>query len=107
MPDPSVPRRLGEYELLNRLGGSQTGPVFQARHAATGRMFAIKVLPAELAAQETVFKRFEREAALAANAPAHAAVDEDVATGVPTPNRPKSPALYNLRHDGSHGRKRV
>src|SRR5688572_2467200 len=61
----NIPRQLGEYELLDRLGGSQTGPVFKARHRQTGRMFAVKVLPPELASQETVLKRFEREAALA------------------------------------------
>jgi eukaryotic-like serine/threonine-protein kinase len=61
----TVPKQLGEYELLERLGGSATGPVFQARHRTTGRMYALKVLPPDLAKQETVLKRFEREAELA------------------------------------------
>jgi serine/threonine protein kinase len=61
----TVPKQLGEYELIERLGGGHTGPVFQARHRTSGRMYAVKVLPKDLARQETVLKRFEREAALA------------------------------------------
>lgn len=64
-PESNVPRQLGDYELLDRIGGGQTGPVFQARNRTSGRMFAIKVLPPELAGQKTILKRFEREAALA------------------------------------------
>lgn len=61
----NVPRQLGDFELLQRIGGSQTGPIYQARSRTSGRMFAIKVLPPELASQPTILKRFEREAALA------------------------------------------
>jgi serine/threonine protein kinase len=61
----TIPKQLGEYELIERMGGSASGPVFQAKHRSTGRMYAIKVLPPDLAKQETVLKRFQREAELA------------------------------------------
>ena len=62
---PTIPKQLGEYELVERIGGSASGPVFKAKHRTTGRMYAVKVLPPDLAKQETVLKRFQREAELA------------------------------------------
>jgi serine/threonine protein kinase/Tol biopolymer transport system component len=60
-------RRVGGFEVGNRLGVGGMGEVYQARDTRLGRDVAIKVLPAALAPDEKRRARFEREAhALAA-----------------------------------------
>jgi predicted ATPase len=54
--------RLGPYEILSRLGAGGMGEVYRARDARLGREVAIKVLPAEWAADPERSRRFEREA---------------------------------------------
>jgi predicted Ser/Thr protein kinase len=57
---PGDPSRLGEYELLGRLGEGGQGVVYLARR--DGADVAIKLLRAELTQDETARDRFVREA---------------------------------------------
>jgi len=54
--------RLGPYEVLSPIGAGGMGEVYRARDDRLGRDVAIKVLPADLAANEERLKRFEKEA---------------------------------------------
>src|ERR687896_1806116 len=54
--------RLGPYEILHPLGAGGMGEVHRARHLKLRRDVAIKVLPADLAADPGRLARFEREA---------------------------------------------
>ncbi|MEX0878766.1 MAG: serine/threonine-protein kinase [Thermoanaerobaculia bacterium] len=54
--------RLGPYELLSALGAGGMGEVYRARDTRLAREVAIKVLPAELSADEDRLRRFEQEA---------------------------------------------
>jgi Tol biopolymer transport system component len=55
-------RRLGPYEIVGPLGAGGMGEVYRARDTRLGREVAIKVLPAELAADPERLGRFEQEA---------------------------------------------
>ena len=53
---------LGPYEVLSPLGAGGMGEVYKARDPRLGREVAVKVLPAEFAADPERLRRFEREA---------------------------------------------
>ena len=63
---PGVPRRVGNYEIIEKIGEGGMGAVYKARHVELESYAAVKFLPANLAQNETFVKRFEREAKLAA-----------------------------------------
>jgi serine/threonine protein kinase len=54
--------RLGPYEITSRIGAGGMGEVWRATDTRLGRSVAIKVLPAEFAANDHWRLRFEREA---------------------------------------------
>jgi serine/threonine protein kinase len=56
-----LPRLLGEYELLDRLGAGGMGEVYRARHRRLGKLVAVKVMPPGLRGAEQALARFQRE----------------------------------------------
>jgi eukaryotic-like serine/threonine-protein kinase len=74
-----IGQRLGPYEILSALGAGGMGEVYKARDTRLDRTVAVKVLPAELAADADRRARFEREArAVAALSHPHICVVHDV-----------------------------
>jgi len=53
---------LGHYRVLEKIGSGGMGEVYRARDEQLGREVAVKVLPAEWVANETVRKRLRKEA---------------------------------------------
>jgi serine/threonine-protein kinase len=67
-------RRIGEvigdkYGIVRRLGEGGMGVVYEVRHRAIGRRFAMKFLHVEVASRPSMVDRFRREAETAANLP--------------------------------------
>ncbi|HET9272508.1 MAG TPA: protein kinase, partial [Vicinamibacterales bacterium] len=60
-------QRLGQYEVLSKLGEGGMGEVYRARDTTLGRDVALKVLPAAVAGDPERLARFEREAKLLAS----------------------------------------
>ncbi len=56
----STGTRLGSYEILAPLGAGGMGEVSRAKDAKLGREVAIKVLPAEMAADSERFDTADR-----------------------------------------------
>src|SRR4051812_8271042 len=53
--------RIGNYDVVDRLGAGGMGTVFKARHRRMKRVVALKVLSKEVAASELFVSRFQRE----------------------------------------------
>lgn len=56
-----MPRELGQYELLSRLGNGGMGAVYLARHKSLDKQVALKFLPALPAQNAEFVARFQRE----------------------------------------------
>jgi tetratricopeptide (TPR) repeat protein len=57
-----LPRRLGRYEILERVGAGGMGTVFRARQIPMDRIVALKVIASSLAKDKRYLRRFVREA---------------------------------------------
>jgi len=53
--------RIGNYDVLDRLGAGGMGTVFKARHRRMKRIVALKVLSRSLAKDDAFVQRFQRE----------------------------------------------
>jgi serine/threonine protein kinase/CheY-like chemotaxis protein len=53
--------RIGNYDVLDRLGAGGMGAVFKARHRRMKRIVALKVLSRTMAQDTTFLQRFQRE----------------------------------------------
>ena len=60
-------KKIGNYELLERIGCGGMGEVYRARHVLLDKIVAIKVLPEAFAEDELAVRRFERELRLIGN----------------------------------------
>jgi eukaryotic-like serine/threonine-protein kinase len=60
-------KRLGDYQVLRRLGRGAMAEVYLAEQTALGRQVALKILKPELAEDATYVKRFQHEARAAAS----------------------------------------
>jgi serine/threonine-protein kinase len=58
-------RRIGNYEIIEKVGAGGMGSVYRARDLRDGRICALKILPPSLAKDDSYVKRFIHEAALA------------------------------------------
>ena len=58
----SIPARLGDFELVRRLGEGAMGVVFEARQVSLNRPVAVKMIRAGLFAGESDLRRFRLEA---------------------------------------------
>jgi len=56
----TLPRYLGEYEVLEKLGAGGMGEVYRAKHRRLGKLVALKVLPAARVG-DAALARFHRE----------------------------------------------
>src|SRR5438445_9300893 len=53
--------KVGDYDLLAKVGEGAAGAVYKARHRATGQIVAIKIVNQDVAEDAVLLKRFERE----------------------------------------------
>jgi serine/threonine protein kinase len=58
---PRSAGRLGDYDLLDKIGEGGMCEVFRARRGPTGDLVAVKILPARTARNEVILRRFEQE----------------------------------------------
>jgi TolB-like protein len=81
-----IGQKLGSYEILAKVGEGGMGEVYRATDTRLGREVALKILPADMAADADRLARFQREARAAAAL-----------------NHPNIVTLYSVEHaDGIH-----
>ena len=59
---PKKTQRLGDFELVGKLGKGAMGSVYLAKQLSSNRTVALKLLPRDLAQEEEFLERFRREA---------------------------------------------
>jgi serine/threonine protein kinase len=52
---------VGSYDLIEKVAEGGMGAVYRARHRQNGDIVAIKIMPAHMASNPVLFKRFEQE----------------------------------------------
>src|SRR6476469_2862945 len=52
---------IGNYDLIEKIAEGGMGAIYKARHKESGQIVAIKVMPAHMASNPTLLKRFEQE----------------------------------------------
>jgi serine/threonine protein kinase len=57
----AVLRTVGDYDLLNKIADGGMGSVYKARSNISGELVAIKIVPATMASNQVLLKRFEQE----------------------------------------------
>lgn len=65
-PNFSPGARLGHYEIKSQLGAGGMGEVYLAQNTKLARKLALKILPADLAANQDRMRRLVQEAKAAA-----------------------------------------
>jgi hypothetical protein len=60
-PEEPLPERLGQYQIIERIGRGGMGTVYKAMHTRLKRPVAIKVLPAGRLRDPQAIARFQRE----------------------------------------------
>ena len=59
--EAELPRQLGEYQLLEKLGEGGMGTVYMARHTRLDRIVALKLLPESSMSDPRLRARFDKE----------------------------------------------
>src|SRR5438105_11857727 len=54
-------KSVGNYDLLQKIADGGMGSVYKARHQNTGDVVAIKIVPANMASNQVLLRRFEQE----------------------------------------------
>ncbi len=62
LPDLNIGRRIGSYQLLERLGAGGMGQVYLAEDTRLSRLVALKILPDSFVADDARLRRFQAEA---------------------------------------------
>jgi serine/threonine protein kinase len=62
VPGQKKYKRVGDYDIVSKLGQGAMGSVYLARQCSSGKMVALKILPPDLAKDEELLERFRREA---------------------------------------------
>ncbi len=60
--DQLINRDVSHYRILRRLGGGETGAVYEAQDQSLGRRVALKFLPEDWSSSPSSLERFQREA---------------------------------------------
>jgi serine/threonine protein kinase/Tol biopolymer transport system component len=66
MSDELIGKKLGGYEILERIGQGGMATVYRARQTSMDRIVALKILPKHLMRDDTYLQRFEREVRIVA-----------------------------------------
>jgi serine/threonine protein kinase len=90
--------RFGDYQLLEELGKGGMGIVYQARHVATGRVVALKLILPELLAQHRAEKRREMLARFRNEVLATARLDHDHVVTVYEVGEIQGQPYYTMRY---------
>jgi serine/threonine protein kinase len=57
----SVPKTVGDYQIVEKIAEGGMGTVYKARHRETGQVVAIKMVSSDMLSNAVLLKRFENE----------------------------------------------